>query len=426
MLMAIQINERFKPLYSSDSDIFILTGGRGGGKTFAVTDAGLRLSYEKGQKILATRYSMNSAKKSIIPEYTLMMERHGIEGAFTTVDNDITNTKIGTEIIFSGIKTQSGNQTARLKGIPDLTTWIYDEFEEDPDETTFDTINNTVRSKNAKNRIILILNPSFKSRWFYKRWFEPHNLPNEFNGTIGNVTYIHQNYPDNKENLSEKFLRDAEQARLTNYQKYRHVFLGHWLESSEGLLWNMDLIDKFRVTEAPILKRVIVAVDPAITAKAGSDETGIIVVGLSIDNRGYVLEDGSGTYSPNEWATKAVQLYKKWNAKEIVAEVNQGGDMVENTIKVVDPLIHVHKVHATKGKFVRAEPVYALYQMGRVSHLGYFGKLESQMVTWNPDDNHTSPDRMDALVWGLSRLMLVDNTSSRANGKGRRHKSNSL
>ena len=421
-----ELHEKFQALYASESDLFIITGGRGAGKTYATTDAGLRYTYEEGQKVLATRYSMSSAKRSIIPEYRLMQERHNIESHFQEANDALLNVHTGNEILFSGIKTGSGNQTAKLKGIPDLTTWIYEEFEEDPDETTFDTINNTVRSTKAKNRVILVLNPSFRNRWFYKKWFEPYNLPNEFNGTIGNVTYIHHNYLDNVANLSEKFLKEAETVKQTNYLKYCHIYLGHWLDSSEGLLWDMAILDKFRVQDAPQLVRIVVAIDPAITAKEGSDETGLVVVGLAADGHGYVLEDSSGVYSPNQWATKAKELYHKWQANEVVAEVNQGGDMVESTIKTVDSSIYVHKVHATKGKFVRAEPIYALYQQGKVHHVGYHSKLESQLVTWNPSDEHTSPDRMDALVWGLTRLMLVSQPTSKGSTRGRMHRPKSI
>ena len=396
---------------------YFLTGGRGSAKSYHASTLLLNLTYQPGHIILFTRWTMVSAHISIIPEFLEKIELLNAEADFEVTRHEIINKHSGSKILFRGIKTSQKTAKANLKSIQGVTTWCIDEAEEVYDEKEVDTVDLSIRQVGIANRVIFIMNPSFKTHFLYKKFIETPRA---------DTTYIHTTYLHNAHNLSKSFLDIVDQHKRTNYQKYCHLFLGHWLESSEGLLWNMDLIDKFRVTEAPILKRVIVAVDPAITAKAGSDETGIIVVGLSIDNRGYVLEDGSGTYSPNEWATKAVQLYKKWNAKEIVAEVNQGGDMVENTIKVVDPLIHVHKVHATKGKFVRAEPVYALYQMGRVSHFGYFGKLESQMVTWNPDDNHASPDRMDALVWGLSRLMLVDNTSSRANGKGRRHKSNSL
>ena len=167
----------------------------------------------------------------------------------------------------------------------------------------------------------------------------------------------------------------------------------------------MDIINLTRVSEAPEHMRTFVAVDPAVTANEKSDETGILVVGTH-NGKGYVLEDLSGRYSPNEWAGKAVEAYRKWNCAEIVCEVNQGGDMVEGTIKNLDPTIRVVSVRATKGKYVRAEPVYALYQRGLIHHVGYHSKLEAQMVSFNPDQQQSSPDRLDALVWGFTHAMV--------------------
>ena len=190
-----------------------------------------------------------------------------------------------------------------------------------------------------------------------------------------------------------------------NPQMVRQEIYGEFLEGAGGLLWDMDIINLTRVSEAPEHMRTFVAVDPAVTANEKSDETGIVVIGTH-NGKGYVLEDLSGRYSPNEWAGKAVEAYRKWGCAEIVAESNQGGDMVEGTIKNLDPTIRVVSVRATKGKYVRAEPVYALYQRGLIHHLGYHSKLEAQMVSFNPDQQQGSPDRLDALVWGFTHAMV--------------------
>jgi phage terminase large subunit-like protein len=152
----------------------------------------------------------------------------------------------------------------------------------------------------------------------------------------------------------------------------------------------------------PELKRIVVAIDPAITSHAESDETGIVVIGKD-DNNAYVLEDLSGRYTPNQWASIAVSACKRYGCS-VVAEVNQGGDMVTQVIRNLDPSVHVKQVRATKGKYMRAEPVYALYEQGRVWHVGEFPLLENQMVAFNPDVGD-SPDRVDALVWGVSELI---------------------
>jgi phage terminase large subunit-like protein len=174
------------------------------------------------------------------------------------------------------------------------------------------------------------------------------------------------------------------------------------------MLWNRAIIGKARIDEAPNLMRIIVAIDPAVTANMQSDETGLIVVGKDSEGFGYVLEDLSGKYSPNHWAKIANDAALRWNADCIVAEKNQGGDMVEAVLKSQGTNFRIKLVTATKGKYVRAEPVYSLYEQGQIYHVGSFPILESQMVTFNPDKGK-SPDRVDALVWGLTELMVKNN-----------------
>jgi phage terminase large subunit-like protein len=168
-----------------------------------------------------------------------------------------------------------------------------------------------------------------------------------------------------------------------------------------------------RVQEVPEdMERVIVAVDPATSTEEKSDETGIVVVGLARDEdgyaRGYVLEDGSLKGSPEEWARKVVSLYRKWEADKIVAEKNQGGEMVASVIKAVDRSLSPKLVHASRGKIIRAEPISSLYEQNRVHHVGRHDKLEDQMCTFSIDtvrgNGMGSPDRVDALVWGLTEL----------------------
>jgi predicted phage terminase large subunit-like protein len=216
---------------------------------------------------------------------------------------------------------------------------------------------------------------------------------------------------DNKINLSESFVQAAEKTKRENRARYDHLFMGTWLDDAEGMLWNRAIIGKARVDEAPNLKRIVVALDPAVTANMNSDETGIIVVGKCKEGFGYVLEDLSGKYSPNHWAKIANDAAFRWNADCIVAEKNQGGDMVEAVLKAQGTTTRIKLVSATKGKYVRAEPVYSLYEKGQVYHVGSFPLLESQMVTFDPDKGK-SPDRVDALVWGLTELMV----KNRSNG----------
>jgi len=173
----------------------------------------------------------------------------------------------------------------------------------------------------------------------------------------------------------------------------------------EGALWTWDLIEQSRVNSCPDLVRIAVAIDPAVTSTKESDETGIIVGGEDKDGAFYITEDLSGIYTPQVWATKALIAYERWKADRIVAEVNNGGDLVETVLRNIDKSVSYQKVNASRGKVRRAEPVEALYEQQRVHHVGSFPKLEDQMTTYTGDVRDQSPDRMDALVWLVTYLM---------------------
>lgn len=217
---------------------------------------------------------------------------------------------------------------------------------------------------------------------------------------------------DNSDNMAESFMREIE-SKYGGTRLGRQELEGEILDDIPGALWSRESIDDSRVKEAPKdLERVIVAVDPATSSEENSDETGLVVVGLGRDadgyGRGYVLEDGSFRGTPEEWARKAVALYRKWSADKIVAEKNQGGEMVSSVLRSVDRSVPVTLVHASRGKVVRAEPISALYEQGRVHHVGRFDKLEDQMCLFSVDNIRSpsfgSPDRVDALVWGLTEI----------------------
>jgi predicted phage terminase large subunit-like protein len=271
-----------------------------------------------------------------------------------------------------------------------------DEAEELVDEDIFDRIDLSIRAKDIPNRVILVMNPSFKSHWIFKRWMISNRI---------DTTYIHTTYLQNKENLSQSFIDQAKRTKAENLHRYEHLFLGKWLDDAEGMLWNRQIIERSRMPKAPDLERIVVAIDPAATANMDSDETGIVVVGKDKAGNGYVLEDLSGKYSPSQWGALAVKAKERWDADCIVAEKNQGGDMVESVIRSMGERYRVKLVTATKGKYVRAEPVYSFYEQGKIYHIGQFPILESQMITFDPEKGK-SPDRVDALVWGLTELIV--------------------
>ena len=209
---------------------------------------------------------------------------------------------------------------------------------------------------------------------------------------------------DNAENLAESSLKLLKE-KYENTSLGRQELYAEIIEEVEGALWTMHLIDRSRKEkkDIPDFNRVVIAIDPAVTSKQTSDETGIIVVGKGQDNRYYVLEDSSGRFSADAWARKAVDLFYEYSADRIVAETNNGGDLVERLIRSVDNQVPYKAVHATRGKIVRAEPISALYEQNKVHHIGSFPVLEDQMISYT-GSFQTSPDRLDALVWGLSEL----------------------
>lgn len=216
------------------------------------------------------------------------------------------------------------------------------------------------------------------------------------------VTYTGTTY-ENRANLAEAFYN----AIITKYEGTRlgrQELLAEILDDVPGALWKRDRIDDLRVTDLPNMTRIVVAIDPAVSTTDESSETGIVVAGVGKDGHGYVLDDLTVKASPHEWATRAVNAYHDYQADRIVAEVNNGGDMVEHTVRTVDRRVSFKQVRASRGKLTRAEPVAALYEQGKVHHLGVLSQLEDQMCSWVPGD--TSPDRMDALVWALTELML--------------------
>lgn len=241
---------------------------------------------------------------------------------------------------------------------------------------------------------------------------------------------------ENRANLAGAFLEQI-------VKKYEGTRLGRQelnaeiLDDMEGALWKRYMIEDTRVTKHPDLKRIVVAIDPAVTAEEGSDETGMIVAGLGMDNHGYVLADKSMHASPQAWAAAAIVAYDVYKADRIIAEVNNGGDMVEAILRTVNRQMRTRgftagiddqklyeatlnishipykAVHASRGKQTRAEPVSALYERGLIHHVGTFPELEDQLCSWEPGVAK-SPDRLDALVWAFTELIVDAGPSAQA------------
>lgn len=256
-------------------------------------------------------------------------------------------------------------------------------------------------------------NPPSKRHWSYQVFREKvkpgsrEPLPNP-----ENYVEMRLNPVDNSDNLPSEYfdvLASMSAAKRIRFEA------GEWASDVNGALWTLESIDASRVISAPELIRVVVAVDPSGTRGDGAgDSIGIVVAGLGANGHGYVLEDGSCNMSPEGWGRRAVELYHRHGANRIVAERNFGGDMVRFTIAAADARAAFKEVTASRGKAVRAEPVSALYEQGRVHHVGVHADLEDQLCNFTSSGyvGDGSPDRGDALVWAITELMLGDNAAA--------------
>ena len=243
----MKINKAYHGLLKEDSRYYIVTGGRGSGKSFSTAFMLVTLiSNESGHVILFTRYTLISAHISIIPEFIEKIEMLGLESKFSITKDEIVNLETGSKILFKGIKTSSGTQTANLKSLQGISTWILDEAEELTDEDTFDKIDLSIRHKTKQNRVILILNPATKEHFIYQRFFEGKGVNAGSNVTKGDTTYIHTTYLDNAANLSQSFLEQIETIRERRPERYKHQIMGGWLDKADGVIFNNWKVGEFR------------------------------------------------------------------------------------------------------------------------------------------------------------------------------------
>lgn len=409
----IEQNPKYDALYTEEEKfIFLITGGRGSAKSFNVSTFLERLSFQEGHKILFSRYTMTSASISVIPEFLQKIELDGFSDQFRVTNSDITNKFSSSEIMFRGIKTSSGNQTASLKSIQGLTTFCGDEMEEWQSEEDFDTLVLSIRQIGIKNRVILVMNPSNAEHFIYKKYIKDTHRVEIIDGievqisTHPQVLHIHTTYLDNLPFLSQEFLDGVELIKKTDLKKYGFKIIGRWQDKDEeNALWKQSVINACRVKETPLFKRIVVSIDPAVTSKDTSDETGLIVIGLGYNDEVYPLEDATGTMTPTEWCTKAIYLYNKWKADRVVGEVNNGGDLIEALLRTIAPLVPYSGVYATRDKLTRAEPVSSIYEQGKAHHVGILVNLEYEMTSWAAKKGDKSPNRIDALVWGVAELL---------------------
>jgi phage terminase large subunit-like protein len=376
-----------------DWRIWMLRGGRGIGKTLVISQAVHQLAQDPkrlGGGIIGVIGRTHSDVRSVNVEAPgtgiLATAPHGFKPEYSPGHGTLVYPN-GVQVrLFSADSPQSlrGNNFAALL-CDELQSWAKVE------DIWWGELEPAVRKGGA--RIIIAMTP--RNLKFFR---DLEAMP----GTAVSTATMFQNP------YLPKDYRERMAARYAGNPLGRQELWGEYVEDVAGALVNFKLIDQHRTRKAPYqsLKRVVIAVDPAVTKTSTSDETGIMVVGLDTEGHGYVLEDASGKYgiADGEWAQLVAKLYHTYSADLVVAEVNNGGDFVEAGLRAVDPGIGYQSVRASRGKRTRAEPVGTLYHRGLIHHVGVLDALENELTTWVPGD--PSPNRLDALVWAITELML--------------------
>jgi len=367
--------------------IWIMQMGRGSGKTRALTEQ-VRCWAQDGVPITIVIAPTSGDLHKVILD--------GPAGLFAVSPPDfqpVVNRTTMTLVWPNGAKTLlfSAEEPERLRGpqcykmaCDELAAWRYPE--------TFD---NAILGLRLGEKPQCIIATTPKSTVFYRRVL-----------AMPDVVVTHGSTMENRANLSLRFIATVV-ARNLGTRRGKQELQGELLENVEGALWSSSKIDALRVKDFPELQQVVVAVDPAISNTEDSDETGIVVCGRSKDGHFYLLDDASGRYDPDPWARKAVTLYRNRRADFIVAEINQGGAMVEQTIRAVDANVSYRGVHASRGKITRAQPIASLTEQGKVHHVGVFPELEEQLCSYSGEGE--SPDRLDAFVHAM--LFLSEGTN---------------
>jgi|TARA_R100000656_G_scaffold19339_1_gene17623 phage terminase large subunit-like protein len=368
-------------------------GGRGSGKshTFA-TMAIAQMSANPGSRGVCIREVQKSLKESAHLLLADSIKKLGLDRKFEVQSSQI-RTPGGGLISFQGMQDHTADSIKSLEGY----NWAWVEEAQTMSQRSLELLRPTIREPGSE-------------LWF--SW-NPRNATDPvdklFRGLIepdDDSIIVRSNYMDN-----QFFPLELEKERLFdrkhNPDRYGHIWLGDYEPMAIGAIWDRAMLHEGRRDEAPDMDRIVVAVDPAVSSEEHSDEHGIVVAGIGEDQRGYVLDDVSIKGGPKQWATRAIAAYDRYDADAIVIEINQGGDMVRHTLESIRKNIRIIEVRATRGKHVRAEPISALYALGRVSHVGTFETLETQMcqMTAGGFEGPGSPDHVDALVWAFTELM---------------------
>lgn len=347
----IKINDKYKHLFEQPKGVryYIITGGRGSSKSFTATIWANLSILASTSKILFTRYTMTSAHISIIPEFVEKMELLNIENQFKVTKSEIVSNS-GGEILFRGIKTSSGQQTANLKSLSGVNIWILDEAEELHDEKVFDKINLSIRHTEKQNIVVLILNPTLKEHWIYKRFFEQNEVSDGFNGIKGDTCYIHTSYLDNIENLSESFIEEVNRIKNNNPTKYLNEILGGWLDSYEGVLFSKDTLNLTDKVDLTKVEHYLAYIDVA-TSKGGDYHS--CLIGAIIDKKLYIVDCVFTNEEAQINVQKTALLLNKYNPEFCRIESNGAGALYKHMLEPHVNETQLLNVHSTQNKQTR-------------------------------------------------------------------------
>lgn len=366
-------------------------GGRGSGKShFFATSAVLNAAARPGLRVLSVREvqkSLQESAKRLIEDKIVTL---GLGEHFEPQRDRIITPGDG-QVAFAGMQDHTAESIKSYEGFD--IAWV--EEAQTLSARSLELLRPTIRKPGSE--IWFSWNPRSASDAVDK-FLRGENPPER--SIIKKINFVDN--PFFPSELEEERRHDEQHNR----DRYAHIWLGEYEPMAVGAIWDRQTINQHRLAEPPTMGRIVVAVDPAVSAETGSNEHGVIVAGIGEDQRGYVLDDVSLKGSPRQWADRVVATYDRYGADAIVIERNQGGDMCRHTLTSVRPGLPIVEVHATRGKHVRAEPISALYHLGRVSHVGTHNDLEDQMcrMTAAGYEGEGSPDRVDALVWALTEL----------------------
>jgi hypothetical protein len=384
-------------------------GGRGSAKSTSFARALLILGRQRKLRILCTREVQKSIKESVKQLLDDQIDEMGMKDFYHSILTEIRGAN-GTVFIFTGLSTMTETQVKSMEGID--ICWV--EEAQTISESSMEVLIPTIRKENidmygweealgevlAGSELWFTWNPKLATDAVDQRFRAGTPPPDS---VVVKVNYYDNPYfpgvldVERKHDLARKPLR------------YKHIWEGEYEPSSEDALWTREDIERNRVTTYPDLVRIVVALDPATTNTDTSDQHGLVVAGLGTDKHGYLFSDLTKRASIKDVCTSAVEQYHDWKADRLVAEVNNGGDWIEHSIRLVPGASNISykKLTASKGKQARAEPVASLYERNMVHHVGEFPDLEAELLTWEPKSGDASPNRLDALTWAMTELMLT-------------------